>query len=273
MLKRIITGAALVAVVAGFFFLRIISPALFEILIFLLSVVGSYEVARAFGESIRPAQKWTAVFFSAMFTPVHLFFGLAGAAFVAVTAVAAQLSLTVILYGKAKTGGAALAIAATFYPALLLVTMSAANFMNEYSTAALLMIFIISPFADTFAYFVGSLIKGPKLCPSISPKKTVSGAIGGVSGGILGALGIYFIYGTVLGNPVPAWWFCLIAGTVGSILTEFGDLVESVIKREVGIKDMGNVLPGHGGIMDRIDGISFACPFIYFCFLPLAVLV
>jgi phosphatidate cytidylyltransferase len=52
----------------------------------------------------------------------------------------------------------------------------------------------------------------------------------------------------------------------GSVLTEFGDLVESIIKRKVGIKDMGKIMPGHGGVMDRIDGILFACPFVFACF-------
>ncbi|MBP5308566.1 MAG: phosphatidate cytidylyltransferase [Clostridia bacterium] len=268
MLKRIITGAALVAVVTGFFFLRLITPALFEILIWLLAVLGSYEVASSFGDKIHPAQKWAAVIVSALFTPAHLFFGLVGAAAVAVFSLAVHLSLIVLLYGRAGPVGAGIAVAASFYPALLLVTMSAANFLNDYSTAALLMIFVISPFTDTFAYFVGSLIKGPKLCPAISPKKTVSGAIGGVLGGILGAVAVYFVYGS-FGGSVPPWWFCLAVGAVGSVLTEFGDLVESAVKREVGVKDMGRLLPGHGGIMDRIDGISFACPFIYFGFVLL----
>ena len=83
---------------------------------------------------------------------------------------------------------------------------------------------------------------------------------------MIGAFVIYLIYGVAFSKPVPEWWFFLIVGVLCSVLTQFGDLVESVIKRKVGIKDMGNILPGHGGIMDRIDGISFVCPIVYVCF-------
>ncbi len=85
-------------------------------------------------------------------------------------------------------------------------------------------------------------------------------------GGAVGALAIYFVYGVAFSNPVPKLWATMLIGVGAALLTEFGDLVESIIKRKAGIKDMGNILPGHGGSMDRIDGILFACPFVYACF-------
>ena len=126
---------------------------------------------------------------------------------------------------------------------------------------------LVAILTDTFAYFVGSAIKGPKLCPTISPKKTISGAIGGVVGGMLGALLLYFcfevwqIFGITnslitLGISNSIWIYLLI-GFIGGILDEIGDLVSSQIKRKTGIKDFGNIFPGHGGVLDRIDGISF----------------
>ena len=271
MLKRIITGAGIVAVAVAFFFLRRLSCAYFEILIWLLAVVGSFEVATAMGERLAPAQKWVAVCFSALFGPAFYIFDAMGAFVVAVFAVSAQLALGVFMNEKVSLEGMGCAVLATLYPALLLVTVSANNLRGEYSTVALVLTFAISPLSDTFAYFVGVAIGGRKLCPSISPHKTVAGAIGGVLGGILGSLAVYFVFGAWLNYPSPAWWFYVIAGLVGAVLTEFGDLVESIVKRKLGIKDMGKILPGHGGIMDRIDGMVFASPFIFLCFEVLAL--
>ena len=127
-----------------------------------------------------------------------------------------------------------------------------------------MLIFIISPCSDTFAYLVGSLIGGKKMCPKISPKKTISGGIGGIIGGITGSIVVYFIMKGSLNYSldIPAVVYFAAIGLIASLLTEFGDLVESVIKRKLGIKDMGKILPGHGGMLDRIDSIVFACPFI-----------
>ena len=110
------------------------------------------------------------------------------------------------------------------------------------------------------------------MCPRLSPKKTWAGAIGGVVGGILGAIVVYFvadtsaIAATAKISPIIIFIIC---GALGSVLTEVGDLFESYIKRKVGIKDMGRIMPGHGGVMDRIDGMSFAAVFIYLTFLLL----
>ena len=266
MLKRIITGACLVAVITGFFLLRYIDVRLFDILIFLFSLLGTYEVARAMGERIIPAQKWLAVILSAVTVTAACFFGVEFGAYSLVLSIIIQLALAVICHEKVSIEGLGCAMLTAVYPSAMLLTLSATNALAQFATPALLLIFIVSPFTDTFAFFVGILFKGPKLCPKVSPKKTVSGAIGGLIGGIIGGLGVYFIYGTLLENPVPSIWLFVIAGFIGAMLTEFGDLIESIIKRKVGVKDMGRILPGHGGVMDRIDGVLLAAPFIYACF-------
>ena len=163
------------------------------------------------------------------------------------------------------------------YPALLLLTMLCANELNS-GFICLVLIFVISPCADTFAYLVGmtynKIRKGnaKRMCPNLSPKKTWAGAIGGVIGGVIGAIVVYFavdktaITETAKISPIIAF---VLIGFFASILTEIGDLFESFIKRKVGIKDMGRILPGHGGIMDRIDGMSFAAVFVFLTFLLL----
>lgn len=129
----------------------------------------------------------------------------------------------------------------------------------------MLLLYVIAPVADTMAYFVGSLIGGKKLCPKLSPKKTWSGAIGGVIGGICGAIAVYAIFKPEIAIGLPYIVFGII-GLVSSILTILGDLLESFIKRKVNVKDMGKIMPGHGGVMDRIDGMSALAPFILLVF-------
>jgi phosphatidate cytidylyltransferase len=107
--------------------------------------------------------------------------------------------------------------------------------------------------ADIVAYFVGRSLGGPKLAPSISPNKTWSGAVGGVVGAMLVAGGLAIAYlASVQGQG--AWRFIVIAAGL-AMLSVLGDLYESFLKRRAGVKDSGTILPGHGGVMDRLDGL------------------
>lgn len=137
--------------------------------------------------------------------------------------------------------------------------------------------FIILPFvmaflSDTGAYFVGRACGKHKLAPVISPKKTVEGAIGGILGAILGML----IYGLILqyafGFTVN-YIYAVIYGLLGSVGGMFGDLCFSVIKRQVGLKDYGNLFPGHGGILDRFDSMMIVGPLaeLLLILIPVAV--
>jgi len=111
---------------------------------------------------------------------------------------------------------------------------------------------------DTGAYYVGSYWGKRKLCPQVSPKKTIEGALGGVAANIVAAslAQILFLDGVLWG---PAVLLAILAGAAGQV----GDLFESIFKRAAGIKDSGNILPGHGGILDRIDALLFAIPVVY----------
>jgi phosphatidate cytidylyltransferase len=105
---------------------------------------------------------------------------------------------------------------------------------------------------DTGAYFTGRLLGGAKLSPDISPSKTWSGAIGGLATGTALALVVW-----ILATPSP-WWIGALFGIVLSIVGQIGDLAESGLKRRFRIKDSGGIIPGHGGLMDRLDSLSFA---------------
>ena len=124
----------------------------------------------------------------------------------------------------------------------------------------LLTLLAIVFFGDSFAFFAGFLFGKQKLHPVISPKKTWAGSIGGVIGSTLfGTLFCYwFLPPQYLSFDII--WISALTGSIGQI----GDLIESLIKREVGVKDSGRIMPGHGGVLDRIDGVITAGPIFFF---------
>lgn len=126
------------------------------------------------------------------------------------------------------------------------------------------MILISSWGCDTFAYVVGKLIGRKKIFPVLSPKKSLEGCIGGV----LGAGGLGYLYGSLFVERAfpeqsAAWMIAVICG-VGAVMSMVGDLAASAVKRNMGIKDYGKLIPGHGGIMDRFDSTIVTAPMTYF---------
>lgn len=113
--------------------------------------------------------------------------------------------------------------------------------------------------SDTGAYFVGRAWGSRKLCPVISPNKTVEGAVGGVVSGLIAA-----IFFALLLLPEVSLLFLVPTAIVLGIVGIAGDLTESIIKRGTGTKDSGNILAGHGGILDRVDSLLFVCPVLYY---------
>lgn len=120
------------------------------------------------------------------------------------------------------------------------------------------MVIFASFCTDIMAYFTGRTFGKHKLCPNLSPKKTVEGAIGGVLGSaIVGGIFGYFVMPDIFIH-------CIIIGIVGGIVSECGDLTASAFKRKMDIKDYGTLIPGHGGIMDRFDSVIFVAPAVYY---------
>lgn len=164
------------------------------------------------------------------------------------------------------------------YPMLFLASAWVISY--KYSALFAILYAILVPVlgSDSFAYWFGSMIGGKKLCPKISPKKTVAGGIGGLFGGMVLSILFWVVfemcakyypafiehahYTFLIPHTVSGWeWksalIYLAIGLVCGVLSELGDLAASRIKRAIGIKDYGKIFPGHGGFMDRIDSVMY----------------
>ena len=122
--------------------------------------------------------------------------------------------------------------------------------------------FIIAWLTDTFAYFSGVFFGKHKLIPSVSPKKTVEGALGGIIGAVI-TVAVYQLICKNVAGLEPDYLKGVIMAVVCSVASQFGDLSASCIKREHGIKDFGSIMPGHGGVMDRFDSVIFISPIVF----------
>ena len=142
-------------------------------------------------------------------------------------------------------------------PIIILTKIPNNIFGVSFKPQMIISLFILIWINDTFAYICGKSVGKTKLFPSISPKKTIEGFIGGV---VFAAIAAIYIALNFLPMPILFWVFiAFIVGVFGTI----GDLIESKFKRNANVKDSGTIMPGHGGILDRLDSVIFVAPFIF----------
>jgi phosphatidate cytidylyltransferase len=130
---------------------------------------------------------------------------------------------------------------------------------RDHDPGFVILALMISWFGDTGGYFAGRFLGKRKLYEAVSPKKTIEGAVGGIAGSVLGALLASFWY---LRGELPVAHAIPLA-IVGGALGQAGDLAESLLKRSTGIKDSGGILPGHGGLLDRVDALIFTASAVF----------
>ena len=158
-----------------------------------------------------------------------------------------------------RVGGRALALlgALGYVGGLFSVFSLLTHLPGDWARWSILVAFFTVWPGDTFAYFAGRAIGGKKLYPRVSPKKTWAGAFGGLFGSIFGLFVLRAVWVPEEALPTAV---CVGLGLACGVLEQAGDLCESLFKRSFGVKDSGSLLPGHGGILDRLDGLLFAGP-------------
>lgn len=161
---------------------------------------------------------------------------------------------------------------AVIYSMTMLITISLSYIVKlrdfggyEFGTFYVIVALAIPWVCDTGAYFTGKLFGKKKLCPEISPKKTIAGAIGGVIISTIFTVIICAIYAAYFFNSSVRVYYVKVGliTIITSIISIMGDLIFSMVKRGCHIKDFGNIIPGHGGVLDRFDSVVFAVPFVY----------
>ena len=282
-LKRTLTGIILLAVLLGFIFLTGLwggkGQPFFDALLIVELAVAAYEMivaVKAKGYRVILTPVCLAVVAA---YPMTVFLGYVG--FAVLMAVCLALAFCIFIFDKKVTLKDMLmtsfVILYPVAPIILAMQLTAA-----YGMIPLLIAAASAMLSDAIAYYAGSAIGGPKIFPTISPKKTYAGSIIGLIGGAAGAMIVYAMFEVA---PLPAnapvkfsevfpdtyiLFYCLI-GTAIAVVAEVGDLFASRIKRELEIKDFSRLLGSHGGLLDRLDSIIFAVVFmsIVMAFLPL----
>lgn len=185
-------------------------------------------------------------------------------------------ALTAAIWQRGVAGEPLLSVAVTFFGAVYPALLAFALFLRHlpgvesalHGTAILLFPVVLTWLSDTFAYFAGRLWGKRKLIPRVSPGKTVAGALGAVIGTPLAAVG-YALFLQRFATWRPELMEAALFGVAVSMAAQVGDLAESLLKRDVGVKDSGKLLPGHGGALDRFDSLFFTLPLGYAFFVLL----
>ncbi len=255
MLTRILTACVLIPllVLILFFSWTLAYPIAWAI----LAGVAIYEFFRVFG---RGKDFWLSIpaYILAVGLPFGFYFTSVGEKILLAAILVYLLwviSVTVFRRGTFPFAEAASVYTASVYVALGFAALSAIRYGFGDEGKYLCLLAFIGPWTtDTFAYFTGRFFGRHKLIPEVSPKKTVEGSIGGTVFCIVG----YIVFGLVMqfsyGFTVN-YWMLGVAGLLVAVISQIGDLIASLIKREHGIKDYGKIFPGHGGVMDRFDSV------------------
>lgn len=260
MKQRIISGTLCVVVLA--LVLCFYNTLVLEAAICVLSAVAVYELLSANSFKENKPFLYLGVITAALM-PYSSIFGFEF--FLIIVFLILTVVLTLKFHSKISFEKVSFFILSTLFTSLSFLSLVLMR--NNFKPHGLLFILIAfggAWFADTGAYFTGRFLGKHKLSPIISPKKTIEGAVGGVISNIILVNLLTYVYFLVVDSSVKINYLALsILAVIVAFAGMAGDLIASVIKRQIGIKDYGNVIPGHGGIMDRFDSILFTAPCVY----------
>lgn len=273
LLKRIITAVVCLAVFIPILLLSGEIPLLFSGVIALLALISAYEICGCVGvrKAVYISFPSYALVIASMALGICYMQQLHEMSFktfalwmfaILFLYVFVVFASSMLSNGGTRFSQACETIAAVVYIIIGFISVLFTRY-RDMGAYLLPLIFIGVWVTDSGAYFVGSLMGKHKLIPQVSPKKTVEGAVGGVLGCVLG----YVIYALVLTFAFDVkvnYLYLIILAVVVAIIDQIGDLIASFMKREQGIKDFGNIFPGHGGVMDRFDSTLAVAPAILF---------
>ncbi|SFG49903.1 phosphatidate cytidylyltransferase [Desulfotomaculum arcticum] len=221
-----------------------------------LMLLGIWEISRIFARIDLKVPCLLAMS-SCLFLLVLAYHYQEGYSGVAVVAIIIAVFLAMVMqYPRFTPIDAAVTLLSIFYVGLIIYLFLISTYDNGFIW--LLILLVCTWASDTFAYLIGRKWGKHPLAPALSPGKTLEGSVGGILGGIITAFAV-----TVFTRDLPFLPVLLIGFIIG-ITAQAGDLVESAIKRQAGIKDSGNLIPGHGGILDRFDSMLFTAPFVFY---------
>lgn len=258
---RIITAACMAAV--GIPILIFSKYIIFPIALALLALIGVYEMLRVLGIGKNYFVSVPA-YLIALSAPVLAYF-FAGQERIVLTVFLLSVAAAIFAYliylyfvavfmrGKLQYSKISEAFSSVLYIVMSFTSISVLRYI-ENGIWSLVIILVAAWGSDIFAYFTGMLFGKHKLIPEISPKKTVEGSIGGIVCATL----LMLLYGFIVSKATELsanYIVLLVSGAVLSAASQVGDLIASLIKREHGVKDYGNIFPGHGGVMDRFDSV------------------
>ena len=275
MTKRIVTATILIVIMClaiwfqGWFL---------RVLLLTSMLMSTAEMYRAFRKIGYDPVRWTGYVYCVLAVLAQAYYAnLTGGVFSSISPamfaliIGLLLAMTVIIFkGKVAFDSLMSTVFPMLYPGLffsLIITLQDLD-TRLASTLALVLTFFIASVNDTFALFIGLRFGKHRLSPEISPKKSVEGSIAGLISSVIFAMLVPWVAMKIApshpamadqlaASPLPPIWAFALLGLVAGGLSQIGDLVASLVKRHCGIKDFGTIFPGHGGMMDRMDGILF----------------
>ena len=279
MLKRILTGViAFVFVLLPILFFA--NTVVLPIAVAIFGIISAYEVLHCVGLHKNlwlslPLYLMSAAFpFAMRYLPVgcaHIFqeSWLSLVPLLICVPMLNTLAVAVFSHGKVDIGDASSAFVLWLYSTVGFNALIYLHDMVAGGEYFYLLAFVGAWITDTFAYFTGMLLGRHKLIPDVSPKKTVEGAVGGMVFCILSFVGFGLLYNSLWviegGDKLPLW-IMAVMGLLVSVVSQIGDLSLSLLKRKYGIKDIGKIFPGHGGVMDRFDSVLAVSIMLLVCF-------
>ncbi len=255
-------------VISGIFLLLIMGSALYTgglylyLLCLFISVVGLYELYRIF--HIERSALGFIGYGTACAYYIALYLGADWAVLLVITlGLMVAMAAYVITFPGYVADQVMCCVFGVLYVAVMLSYIYKTRALSD-GIYVVWLIFVSSWVSDTFAYLTGVLIGKHKMAPKLSPKKSIEGAVGGVTSSIIvGALYGYIVADYITQMVIHPVYVFAIASGIGALLSIIGDLAASAIKRNYEIKDYGKLIPGHGGILDRFDSVIFTAPVVY----------